>query len=378
MLVGSIPSEIGNSTKLRFFNISTNRIGGHILSTITRLSRLEMLDVSNNQLMGILPHDLANCTTLNLLNVGYNHLSGAIPPNLGTLENLNYLMLPENRFTGNIGAAVHNLSGLLVLDFWANLFTGKFPDRVLDFLNLTILILRQNKLWGTIPVGISRLSKLEILDLSSNRFHGEIPSQLGNILGMQYSSGIYLPPNRRSYFFYNIDVYLAYKGKFRQLKRLGYKLLDFSDNRFTGEIPSSIGSLHGLFSLSGEIPSTLGSISTLAKFNVSCNKLSGRIPVGPQFLTFDADAFSNNSGLCGAPLPKPCFNVSSSPSPLPVSNRKHNEDINWEFFAGMGIGYLMGVGLLLMGMFMSKRLRNLMLGSPVKRVSTYGVYRYPQ
>ncbi|KAJ0245055.1 Receptor like protein 27 [Hirschfeldia incana] len=122
-----------------------------------------------------------------------------------------------------------------------------------------------------------------IINFSGNRFGGEIPESIGLLKSL-----------------------LA---------------LNLSNNGFTGHIPSSLGNLTELESLdisrnqiSGTIPQELGNLSFLSYMNMSHNKLTGQIPRSTQFETQSESAFKGNIGLCGLPLQKDCFrkNVSAT------------------------------------------------------------------
>ncbi|GLT60967.1 hypothetical protein SLA2020_337050 [Shorea laevis] len=110
-----------------------------------------------------------------------------------------------------------------------------------------------------------------------------------------------------------------------------FSAIDFSCNKFEGEIPEVVGSLKGIRLLS-----------------ISNNNLVGPIPKGQQFDTFDNSSFDGNSGLCGLPLSRKCDNPKASP-PL-SSPSKGNEDFGllvefgWKAVAlGYGCGFLLGV-----------------------------------
>ncbi|XP_058002183.1 receptor-like protein 36 [Hevea brasiliensis] len=96
----------------------------------------------------------------------------------------------------------------------------------------------------------------------------------------------------------DIDYYsirVAYKGLEIELKRIPNKLtvIDFSGNKFTGEIPESIGKLKSLHQLklshnffTGYVQPSLGDLSNLESLDLSSNILTGRIPNQLAGLTF--------------------------------------------------------------------------------------------
>ncbi|PON55036.1 LRR domain containing protein [Trema orientale] len=137
-----------------------------------------------------------------------------------------------------------------------------------------------------------------VIDFSSNKFEGEIPSCLGN------------------------------------LKQI--RVLNLSNNFLTGGIPSSLGDIVQLESLdlsqnklSGRIPQRLQQLTFLAFFNVSQNHLAGPVPTGNQFDTFESSSYEKNLGLCGYPLPKKCADSEDS-TPLPP-NFEEEQDSGFGF-----------------------------------------------
>ncbi|KAH9779624.1 putative leucine-rich repeat receptor-like protein kinase [Citrus sinensis] len=132
------------------------------------------------------------------------------------------------------------------------------------------------------------------MDFSSNRFHGEIPEVLGN---------------------------------FKSLK-----VLNLSHNSLTGNIPVSFENMTALESLDlsfnkldGRIPEQLLSVTALALLNLSHSRLWGRIPQGNQFNTFANDSYFGNIHLCGEPLTMRCSNDGLPKAP-PSASTDHEED----------------------------------------------------
>nr|CAB3459123.1 unnamed protein product [Digitaria exilis] len=87
---------ITGSYQLVFLSLAHNALDGPIPESLTRLAKLQQLDLSANNLNGSIPPSLDNLTaTLQSFNVSYNNLSGAVPPALAR-------KFGEPSFTGNI------------------------------------------------------------------------------------------------------------------------------------------------------------------------------------------------------------------------------------------------------------------------------------
>ncbi|GAY53456.1 hypothetical protein CUMW_149350 [Citrus unshiu] len=78
-LVGHIPPQIGNLTRIQTLNLSHNNLTGTIPPTFSNLKHIESLDLSYNKLSGKIPHQLVELNALVVLSVAYNNLSGKIP-----------------------------------------------------------------------------------------------------------------------------------------------------------------------------------------------------------------------------------------------------------------------------------------------------------
>ncbi|XP_022734211.1 receptor like protein 30-like [Durio zibethinus] len=101
------------------------------------------------------------------------------------------------------------------------------------------------------------------------------------------------------------------------------KVLNLSQNSFSGQIPLALENLKDLESLdlsqnklSGKIPPQLTSLTFLEALNLSYNQLEGSIPQSNQFNTFSNDSYKGNLRLCGPPLSRKCNEV-GVPVPLP-------------------------------------------------------------
>jgi len=75
-LSGSIPSELGGLTNLRYLFLDFNQLSGNIPSELGSLTNLEGLHLNSNQLSGSIPQQLMNLSKLedNGSDFRYNHL----------------------------------------------------------------------------------------------------------------------------------------------------------------------------------------------------------------------------------------------------------------------------------------------------------------
>ncbi len=209
----------------------------------TTFSKLEELDMSNNQISGVLPTNMETMA-LSYLYLGSNQISGQLPP------------LP--RKIVKLDVSNNSLSGSLPSEFGAQ-------NQQMD-----TLILSFNNLSGHIPESFCRMEQLAALDLANNHFEGELPQCFG-MTGMVV---VLLQNNRFSGSF---PVFLE--------RSTELQLVDLSRNNFSGKLPAWIGDKKELVLLllshnvfSGIIPINITNLSNLRQLNLAGNSLSGNIP----------------------------------------------------------------------------------------------------
>ena len=115
-LSGPIPPELGNLTKLQWLNLADNQLSGSIPPQLAALTSLQRLHLGGNRLSGSISPELAALTSLQGLHLGGNRLSGTIPPELAALTNLQGLDLRGNQLSGGIPKNLMQLSALTSLD----------------------------------------------------------------------------------------------------------------------------------------------------------------------------------------------------------------------------------------------------------------------
>ncbi|KAI5004166.1 hypothetical protein ZWY2020_031409 [Hordeum vulgare] len=127
-----------------------------------------------------------------------------------------------------------------------------------------------------------------------------------------------------------------------------------------------IGAMQSLVSLdlsqnklSGEIPSSLSSLTSLSYLNLSYNSLCGRIPSGPQLDTLNAEnpssMYIGNSGLCGRPVHKNCSGNDPSIDGDLKSSKQEFDPLS--FYFGIVLGFLVGLWMVFCALLFKKTWR---------------------
>ncbi|KAF4363362.1 hypothetical protein G4B88_002109 [Cannabis sativa] len=175
-LIGIIPPELGNLTKLDILDLSSVY---HISRLLNLSNNLVDLSLFLDNYDHIIPHTLGSLKSLRHL-----HLSGfvgEVPKSIGNLCKLqelvlNYNTLNSSTITDILKSLIDcNSNSLEILNLPHNNLTGQFVP--IDFgriTNLKELDVSYNKFNGKWPESISKLSSLELLDIFGNSFSGVV------------------------------------------------------------------------------------------------------------------------------------------------------------------------------------------------------------
>jgi hypothetical protein len=194
--------------------------------------------VNECQFSGIVCNAQNQVTLIDLKRVA---MTGSLPHELGWLTHLTRLDLQDNRLRGSIPPGLLHLPHILQLDLSANQLDGVMPNKLPP--NLQVLNLEHNILQGQLP---DWPLSLQMAKLAYNRWTGSLPS-------------------------------------FPQGNELIY--LDVVDTQIAGTLPTSIGYLTKLKSLSvyqtqlqGALPTELGLLQALEELSMGMTQMNGTLP----------------------------------------------------------------------------------------------------
>ncbi|CAM0878312.1 unnamed protein product [Alopecurus aequalis] len=393
---GELPSTLSNCTNLITIYLWSNHFSGELTNVnFSNLPSLKKLDFALNNFTGRVPESIYSCSNLIALRLSYNNFHGQLSERIGNLKSLSFLALANSSLT-NITSALQilrgskNLTTLLIdlnfqretipeddiMDGFENLqvlsiagcdLFGKIPNWISKLLNLEMLNLSNNQLSGSLPAWIETLSKLFCLDISSNNLTGGIPTTLMDMPMLKSEkTEAHLEPR--------VFELVLYRGLSLQYRvPIAFpKVLDLSNNKFTGEIPMEIGRLKAMNglnlsfndltghipeqlgnltnlqsldlsenNLTGAIPAVLDGLHFLSAFNISNNDLEGPIPSGGQFSTFPSSSFGGNTKLCGPILSLSCSSAEAEApqATIPKTEGKAVFAIAFSVFFGVGVLY---------------------------------------
>ncbi|XP_078153008.1 cuscuta receptor 1-like [Carex rostrata] len=168
----SIFSSLAKVSSLRELYLDDNPLGGSINVPVKELSalNLEVLSLHQCEFIGSFPYLGHWSTSLKALSLGMNDLNGTLTSEgICQLKNLEELDLSYNTFAGNIPPCMGNLSSLKLLDLSYNQFQVQFPSSIFERLvSLLYLSLSNNQFEGTLSMtSFWNHSNLEVLELST-------------------------------------------------------------------------------------------------------------------------------------------------------------------------------------------------------------------
>uniref|UniRef100_A0A0E0GYQ1 non-specific serine/threonine protein kinase n=1 Tax=Oryza nivara TaxID=4536 RepID=A0A0E0GYQ1_ORYNI len=175
-VVGQIPSELQNLTRLENLALGFNPLSGPLPKELGNLTNLISLGISLNNFTGGLPEELGNLTKLKQLYIDSSGFSGPFPSTFSKLQNLQILLASDNGFTGKIPDYLGSMTNLEEMRI-GDIVNGISPLALISNLtSLNTLILRNCKIYGDLgAVDFSMFEKLSLLFLGNNNLAGRLP-----------------------------------------------------------------------------------------------------------------------------------------------------------------------------------------------------------
>ena len=160
-------------SKLETLDLSKNQIHGRIPKWFNSTGKdtLSVFDLSHNLLTSVGYLSLS-WASIHYIDLSFNMLQGDIPiPPSGT----KFFSVSHNKLTGHISSTICNASSLQMLDLSHNNLAGKLPQCLGTFPYLSVLDLRTNNLSGMIPKNSLEIEALETMNFNGNQLEGPLP-----------------------------------------------------------------------------------------------------------------------------------------------------------------------------------------------------------
>ena len=233
-------------------------LSGSLPSSLSSLTGLLGLTLSNNKLSGTIPPGIGSLTSLKALTLSGNSLTGTVPPSMGSLTNLQTLFLYSNLLTGTLPPSLGSLAALTFLYAFSNQLSGSIPSTFGSLTSMTDLSLYENNLSGNLPASLANATSLTSLQLHFNALSGSIPPQYGAMTQLA--------------------------------------ALTLNNNLLSGTVPPQLGSLTSVTNfridtnqLTGSVPAFIGSLTSLVQYGVASNLFTGSLPAA----MFDPGVFTS-------------------------------------------------------------------------------------
>ncbi|GLT68135.1 hypothetical protein SLA2020_403930 [Shorea laevis] len=165
---------------LEVLDFSLNLFNNNVLSFVNEFSNLKSLHIEYNKIKGLVDvtelNALSNLEELDMSNNKLNQFV-ATTKDLHALSNLEELFLYNCHLDNNFLQSIGVFTSLKSISLEECGLTGALPTQGwCDLKNLTELNLCGNELSGTLPSCLGNLTSLRLLDISQNQFTGNIAS----------------------------------------------------------------------------------------------------------------------------------------------------------------------------------------------------------
>ena len=287
LLTGSLPDSISMMTKLIEVDLSENSLSGSIPRAFVALERLRVLKLGFNDFTGsLMDYVVPFLRELRVLNVTNNpnlddsFFAYSVPTTITASginpQHLEVLDMSNCSLFGTMGISnFGNFGQLRVFRIDDNHFYGPLPALSAS---LELFTANRNQFSGTFPWSFShsshtegRPANIKHIEVSGNRFTGDLPESIGELSQLEHLD-----------LSYN-QVQSSIPSSIGNLTKL--KILMIQGNAVHGSLPSELGNLHSLAlldvsqnQLQGSLPTEMGDCANLEYLSVHSNALTGSVP----------------------------------------------------------------------------------------------------
>ncbi|AQK47418.1 Receptor-like kinase TMK2 [Zea mays] len=306
--------------------------------------QLQALSLDNCSLTGGIPDSLARLTGLQNLTLSYNNLSGPVPAALNGSA-IQRLWLNNQQGDAKLSGTldvVATMTGLQELWLHGNDFSGPVPDAIASCKELYTVRLNNNQLLGLLPPGLAALPALRELKLDNNNLLGPVPALKaptftfsGNefcaakpgeacapeVMALLHFLAEVQYPNRLVGTWSGNDPCAGWlgvtcvQGKVTMLNLPGYGLNGTVSQSLANVTTLSEVNLAGN-NLTGRVPDSLTRLASLQKLDLSMNDLYGPLPAFSP--TVDVNVTGNLSFNTTDTQPTDAQPNGESPRPRPT------------------------------------------------------------
>ncbi|KAL6629656.1 hypothetical protein ACP70R_029421 [Stipagrostis hirtigluma subsp. patula] len=281
-LHGEIPAWVWKHQKLQRLYLYGNNFVGGIGPDISAVS-LVQLDLSMNSLTLPIPEAIGNMKNLTLFYLYFNNITGSIPASVGLLPNLADVRLFNNMLSGPLPPELGKHSPLGNLEICNNLLTGVLPDTLCSNKKLYDIVVFNNNFSGVFPASLGECDTLNNIMVHDNSFTGEFPekvwSDFPDLTTVQIQNN-------------------GFTGTLPSVISSNISRIEMGNNRFSGPVPASAPGLKSFQAannqFSGALPADMSGFANLTDVNLAGNQISGSIP--PSILSLERVTSLNLSG----------------------------------------------------------------------------------
>nr|GMD15435.1 receptor protein kinase TMK1-like [Ipomoea batatas] len=189
---GPIP-DLSGLNSLQDFSVRDNSLTGPVPDSLTKLSSLKVVNLTNNMLQGPTPQfpdtvqaDVVANTNSFCLSQAGKGCDTNVNILLAVAKDVGYPIQFAKDWKGNDpcspwrGITCDN-GGISVVNFQKLGLTGTISPNFSSITTLQRLILSNNDLTGNIPDQLTSLNQLKLLDVSNNQLYGKVPTFNSNV-----------------------------------------------------------------------------------------------------------------------------------------------------------------------------------------------------